>query len=100
MPNSYTHDSQNWPRSVASRILNANEFIYAAAEEDPDPLIRIAAMVQLLRRKTSDDTNSRRFAEEAENPRVYSLGLMLLDELPKHHLEDVMLFKALEGRAG
>ena len=75
----------------------ANEFIYAAAEEDPDPLIRIAAMVQLLRRKTVDDTEPllTLLAEEAENPRVYSLGLMLIEELPEPLLEHAV--KALEG---
>ena len=75
----------------------ANEFIYAAAEEDPDPLIRIAAMVQLLRRETVDDTEPllTLLADEAENPRVYSLGLMLIEELPKPLLEHAV--KALEG---
>ena len=42
-------------------------------------------MVQLLRRETVDDTEPllTLLAEEAENPRVYSLGLMLIEELPE-----------------
>ena len=72
--------------------LNADDFIWAVAEEDPDLLLRIAAMVQLFRRKVSEDLEPllALFDEEVENPRVYSLGLMLIEELPEHLLEHVV----------
>ena len=62
----------------------SNEFLHAVAEEDPDPLLRIAATVQLIRLGADGEVQTLKslFDDEAENARTYSLGLMLLDELP------------------
>ena len=88
-PSSFTARLQELASIGALADAEAADFIWAAAEEDPDPLIRIAAIVQLLRREASQELEPliAILKEETENPRVYSLGLLLIEELPEPLLE-------------
>lgn len=74
--------------------VNTSDFLYAVAEEDPDPLLRIAATIALLRLSSIDDLAELMalFEDEREDLRTYPIGLMLLDELPKHHLDEMIEF--------
>ena len=72
----------------ANQNSQALEFIHAVAEEDPDPLLRIAATIQLVRHGIQDELETLKslLDDEREDIRTYSLGLMLLDELPAEPL--------------
>ena len=69
----------------------ALEFLQAVAEEDPDPLLRIASTIQLIRLGLNEEVAnlSLLLNDEKESTRTYALGLMILDELPKPSLTKV-----------